>query len=413
MEQYLDLPIAPADIAFGLMADFETDTHPRKVSLIAGAYRDEHGEPWVLPSVREAKKRFSQAAHEYLGIAGSPTFINLAKGLVFGPVASSLQDNAASIQTVSGTGANHLAATFLSEHLRPNRVFIPSPTWINHKSIWEMTGVVVVEYPYYSHTTKEVDIAGMLDALEQAKPNDAVILQACAHNPTGVDLSRSQWIQVAELVQRNKLFAVFDSAYQGFATGDVDGDAWAVRYFAENVLTSETHLGMCVAQSFSKNFGLYGERVGALHLVVPRHLSAQGARSKLMAIARAEYSNPPRFGATIVETVLSDQALTTQWKADLDTMSSRIKMMRSELRQRLEKETQGDWSCIERQIGMFSYTGLTKEQVSWLRDDFHVYLLPSGRMSVCGLNKGNVQYVAHAIGEVTKARMSIDISVMP
>ncbi|KAJ5981167.1 hypothetical protein N7522_013982 [Penicillium canescens] len=407
--QYLDLPICPADVAFGLMADFETDAHPRKVSLIAGAYRDENGEPWVLPSVREAKKRFSQAAHEYLGIAGSPTFLNLAKGLVFGPVASSLQDNATSIQTVSGTGANHLAATFLSQHLHPNRVFIPSPTWINHKSIWEMTGVAVSEYPYYSPAMKEVDITSMLDALEQAEPDDVVILQACAHNPTGVDLSKSQWIQVAELVQRKKVFAVFDSAYQGFATGDVDGDAWAVRYFVANVLASEMHPGLFVAQSFSKNFGLYGERVGALHLIVPRHLSAQGARSKLMAIARAEYSNPPRFGASIVETVLRDRALTALWKADLHTMSSRIQRMRSELRQRMEEETRGDWSYIETQIGMFSYTGLTKEQVTRLRDKFHVYLLPSGRMSVCGLNEGNVQYVAHAIGEVVRAKTSSDI----
>ncbi|KAJ6178083.1 hypothetical protein N7519_008544 [Penicillium mononematosum] len=402
-KQYLDLPVARADIAFGLMADFEADTHPKKVSMIAGAYRDENGEPWILPSVKEAKKRLKNTTHEYLGIAGSQTFTNLAKELIFGPIASSLQENAASIQTVSGTGANHLAATFLARHLRPNRVFIPSPTWINHKSIWEMAGVAVVEYPYYCHATREVNITGMLDALEHADPNDVVILQACAHNPTGVDLSKSQWREVFNLVQRKKLFTVFDSAYQGFATGAVDGDAWAVRHFAEAVLASETHPGLCVAQSFSKNFGLYGERVGALHLVVPQHLSAQGALSELMLISRAEYSNPPRFGASIVETVLGDRGLRAQWKADLDTMSSRIKRMRGMLRKRLEKETLRDWSHIEKQIGMFSYTGLTAQQVDRLRREFHIYLLPSGRMSVCGLNQGNIDYVVCAIGEVVKA----------
>ena len=317
-------------------------------------------------------------------------------------MAARLQHNVASIQTVSGTGANHLAATFLGRHLRPNHVFIPAPTWINHKSIWEMAGVKIAEYPYYSTATKDVDIVGMLNSLDRAEPNDVVILQACAHNPTGVDLSKFQWMQVADLVRRKKLFVVFDSAYQGFATGDLDGDAWAVRHFIEDVLASETHPGLFVAQSFSKNFGLYGERAGALHLVLPRHLSAQGARGELMAVARAEYSNPPRFGASIVETILGDQSLRAQWKTDLDTMSSRIRGMRRQLRQRLEKESQQDWSYIETQVGMFSYTELSKEQVSRLREEFHVYLLPSGRMSVCGLNEGNVQYVTHAIGEVMK-----------
>ncbi|KAL1861907.1 hypothetical protein Plec18170_000731 [Paecilomyces lecythidis] len=405
VNEYLNLPIASADAAFGLMADFDADPHPKKVSLIAGAYRDVNGKPWILPSVRKAKELLSETTHEYLDIAGSPNFLNLAKDLVFGSLASSLQRNIASIQTVSGTGANHLAATFLARHLRPNRVFISRPTWINHRSIWEMTGVTVAEYPYYSARTNSIDIAGMLAALDRAEPNDVVILQACAHNPTGVDLSKKQWVQVADLVRRKKLFVVFDSAYQGFASGDVHGDAWAVRHFAATILeSSETHagLGMCVAQSFSKNFGLYGERVGALHLIVPAHLSAQGARGELMAIARAEYSNPPRFGASIVEMVLGDPALRSQWEADLDTMSSRMRRIRRELRKRLEKETEQDWSHIEIQDGMFSYTGLKKDQVSRLRNEFHVYLLPSGRLSVCGLHDENVDYVAHAVGQVIK-----------
>lgn len=265
-----------------------------------------------------------------------------------------------------------------------------------------MAGVEVAEYPYYSPATKDVDLEGMLAALGRAEPHDVVVLQACAHNPTGVDLPRVQWVQVAEVIRDKRLFVVFDSAYQGFATGDIDGDAWAVRHFTEMVLGSNTHSGLCVAQSFSKNFGLYGERVGALHLVVPPHLSAQGARGELMAIARAEYSNPPRFGASIVENVLGDLELRAQWEVDLDTMSSRIRRMRRELRQRLEKETGKDWLHVETQIGMFSYTGLGKDHVARLKDEFHVYLLPSGRISVCGLNDGNVQYVAHAISKVMK-----------
>lgn len=350
----------------------------------------------------QAKAQLSEATHEYLGIAGLPRFLNLAKDLIFGPLSSKLSTNVASIQTVSGTGANHLAAAFLARHLQPNRVFIPSPTWINHRSIWEMTGVNVAEYRYYCPTTKAVDLEGMLAALGRAEPNDVVVLQACAHNPTGVDLTRSQWVQVAEIIREKGMFAVFDSAYQGFATGDVDGDAWAVRYLTELVLGTSSHPGLCVAQSFSKNFGLYGERVGALHLVVPPHLSAQAARGELMAIARAEYSNPPRFGASIVEAVLGDPDLRSQWETDLDTMSSRIRRMRRELRQRLEQKTGKDWSHVETQIGMFSCTGLDEEHVLRLREEFHVYLLPSGRVSVCGLNDGNVQYVAHAISAAIK-----------
>lgn len=390
----------------------------------------ERGAPHYLPSLIvlerantdlttiQAKVRLAQNPnHEYLGIAGSPTFINLAQSLIFGTkIAPDIREHIASVQTVSGTGANHMAALFLAKHLHPKRVFIPSPTWVNHKSIWTMAGVPHEEYPYYSSNTHAVDLQGMLSTLEkQAEPNDVVILQACAHNPTGVDLSHSQWAEVARVIKRKNLFVVFDSAYQGFATGDVDGDAWAVRYFVEQlILDAESgseldshHPGLCIAQSFSKNFGLYGERVGAIHLVVPRSLSAQGARSELMAIARSEYSNPPRFGASIVQTVLGDDHIRDQWQQDLITMSARIKSMRRELRQRMERlGTPGDWSHVESQIGMFSYTGLSREQVVRLREEFHVYMLPSGRVSICGLNKGNVDYVARAIREVVGAQKS-------
>ncbi|GLA38127.1 hypothetical protein AnigIFM63309_005132 [Aspergillus niger] len=411
-EQYLGLPIAPADTAFGLMAEYDADQHPNKVSLIAGAYRDENGQPWVLPSVREAKELLAQSHnHEYLGIAGSPALINLAQSLTFGSeITAKLEKSIASIQTVSGTGANHMAAHFLAHHLRPKRVFIPSPTWINHKTIWANVGVPIAEYPYYSTKTRGVDLEGMLSVLKTtAEERDVVILQACAHNPTGVDLTHEQWAQVAEVMKRKKLYVVFDSAYQGFATGDVDGDAWSIRFFVEQlILDGQPDCpGLCVAQSFSKSFGLYGERVGALHLVVPRHLGAQGARSELVALARAEYSNPPRFGASIVETVLGNEKLKGQWLRDLDTMSSRIKNMRRELRRRLEsKETPGDWSVLESQIGMFSYTVLDQEQVTRLREKFHIYLLPSGRVSICGLNEKNIEYVASAFGEVVEFNSS-------
>jgi aspartate/tyrosine/aromatic aminotransferase len=233
-----------------------------------------------------------------------------------------------------------------------------------------------------------------------AEPNDVIILHACAHNPTGTDLTKSQWIELADLVKEKKLFPVFDSAYQGFATGDVDADAWSIRYFTEPMLSdADSRLpSVCVAQSFSKNFGLYGERVGALHLVVPRGLSAEGAKSRLTLMARAEYSSPVKFGASIVETVLGDGELRAQWEKNLVTVSWRLKTMRSRLRSKLEEYgAYGDWTFIERQIGMFCYTGLSPDQVMRLREEYHVYLMPSGRLSICGLTQGNVDYVARAI----------------
>lgn len=244
----------------------------------------------------------------------------------------------------------------------------------------------------------------MISTLEMsANSNDVVVLQACAHNPTGVDLNQSQWSQVAELAKRKNLFIVFDNAYQGFATGDVEGDAWAIRHFTEVLFSdpSTQHPGLCVAQSFSKNFGLYGERVGALHLVIPSKLSAEGAKSHLALMARAEYSNPPQFGSRLVEIILRDAELRDQWQKDLNTMSDRIKTMRKKLRRKLEElGARGDWSHMESQIGMFSYTGLDKGQVERLREDYHIYLMPSGRLSICGLNERNINYVANAIFKV-------------
>lgn len=300
---------------------------------------------------------------------------------------------------------------FLTRHMHPAHVFLPSPTWVNHHAIWGQTGVPRIDYPYYAPRTRSVDLDGMLSVLDnKAEPNDVLVLQACAHNPTGVDLSKAQWARVVEVVKRKRLCVVIDSAYQGFATGDPEKDAWAIRNFTrELILKQEPGCpGLCVAQSFSKIFGLYGERVGALHLVVPRHLSPLGALSEWKLLARAEYSNPPRFGALIVETILADDKLRAQWKRDLVTMSSRINAMRRSLRRRLDMQNvPGDWSHIENQIGMFSYTGLDAAMVYRLRTRFHIYLLPSGRASICGLNEGNVDYVAGAIGQVISQATSL------
>ena len=314
-----------------------------------------------------------------------------------------------SIQTISGTGANHLGALFLAQQLKPRKVFISDPTWNNHHLIWEAAAPNVVQrtYPYYKAATRSLDFEGMLSTLEsEAEEGDVVILHACAHNPTGIDPTQEQWKEIAQLFKRKNLFAFFDSAYQGFATGDVDDDAWAIRHF-QNVLfdgASTGPQGMCAAQSFSKNFGLYGERAGAFHLVLPSQTPASGSQSQLLRLVRSEISNCPLFGCRIVHTILSNPELKAMWKQDLQTMSGRIKQVRASLREEIEKggNDVGDWSHLESQIGMFSYTGLTEDQVQRLRDVHHVYLMRNGRASLSGANDGNVKYIANAFRDVVR-----------
>lgn len=314
------------------------------------------------------------------------------------------------MQTISGTGANHLGAAFLAQQLKPRHVFISNPTWSNHHLVWEVAapGVVREMYPYYDLSTQSLDFDGMMSTLDtKSTEGDVVILHACAHNPTGIDPSGKQWQTLAQLFKRKKLFAFFDSAYQGFTTGDVDADAWAVRHFQEVLFAGAAEpakpQGMCIAQSFAKNFGLYGERVGAFHLVLPSETPVSGPRSQLLRLVRAEMSNAPLFGCRIVHKVLSDPQLREMWHQDLQTMSGRITRMRAILRREIEKRPgTGNWGHLESQVGMFSYTGLTPEQVLRLKEVHHIYLMSNGRASLSGINEGNVEHVADAISEVLR-----------
>jgi aspartate/tyrosine/aromatic aminotransferase len=320
-----------------------------------------------------------------------------------------------SFQTISGTGANHLGAQFLAQQLKPKHVFISNPTWNNHHLIWTIAAPEVLQkpYPYWDQSKRSLDFDGWVRTLEcEAVENDVVVLHACAHNPTGVDPTQQQWTTLAQLFKRKRLVAFFDSAYQGFASGDLDQDAWSVRHFQEVLMTpseitdrtlpdDQRPQCLCIAQSFAKNFGLYGERVGALHLSFPAEVPTLGANSQMLRLIRAEISNPPLFGARIVETVLSDPDLRVAWKRDLQHMSSRIRSMRGLLRREIERAPQaGSWDHLESQIGMFSYTGLTEEEVLRLKEVHHVYMMRNGRASLGGLNEDNVEYVAKAITEV-------------
>lgn len=288
------------------------------------------------------------------------------------------------MQTIGGTGAIHLGALFLSRfYPRPasQPVYFSDPTWVNHNQIFSNVGIPSQSYPYFSPSDRGLNISGMLETLLSAPEGSIVMLHACAHNPTGVDPTREQWKEIAEVVRVKRHFPFFDCPYQGFATGDLNNDAWAMRYFVDQGLE------LCIAQSFAKNFGLYGERPGCFHFVTSPGTHAQDTieriSSQLAILQRSEISNPPAYGARIASIVLSDEKLLAEWEGNLRIMSSRITEMRKALRGKLEQMgTPGSWMHITDQIGMYSFTGLTEQQVLKLREDSHVYMAKNGRMSI-------------------------------
>lgn len=307
-----------------------------------------------------------------------------------------------SMQTISGTGAVHLGGLFISRFYKPTpTIYLSNPTWANHNQIFSNVHLKTAQYPYFDKSTKGLDFNGMTKALKDAPERSVILLHACAHNPTGVDPTREQWKEIAEIMKAKKQFPFFDCAYQGFASGDLDQDAWAVRYFIQQGFE------LCIAQSFAKNFGLYGERAGCFHFVTSPGSDAQNTvkrvASQLAILQRSEISNPPAYGARIASTVLNDPALFKEWEQNLKEMSGRIKEMRTALRSKLEElKTPGTWNHITDQIGMFSFTGLTEQQVLKIRSDAHVYMTKNGRISMAGLNTGNVEYFARAVDKVVR-----------
>lgn len=309
-----------------------------------------------------------------------------------------------SLQTISGTGAVHLGALFLAKFYHPNTkrtAYFSNPTWANHFQIFSNVGLPHETYPYFSKETKGLDFDGMIKAIQNADEGSIIVLHACAHNPTGVDPTQEQWKKIAEIIKTRKHFPFFDTAYQGFASGDLAKDGWAIRYFIEQGFE------LCIAQSYAKNFGLYGERAGCFHFVTSPGSDAEATvtrvASQLAILQRSEISNPPAYGARIASLVLNNKELFAEWEANLKTMSGRIIDMRNALRSKLEEMgTPGTWNHITDQIGMFSFTGLTESQVMKLREDSHVYMTKNGRISMAGLNTHNIDYFAKAVDKVVR-----------
>ncbi|XP_014247769.1 aspartate aminotransferase, mitochondrial [Cimex lectularius] len=393
--------MGPPDAILGITEAYKKDTNPNKINVGVGAYRDDNGKPYVLPSVIEAQKRVvdSNLDKEYAPIHGVAEFCSLSAKLAFGDDSNVIENKLNStVQTLSGTGALRIGAAFLQKFFPGNKeVYLPSPTWGNHIPIFNHSGLPVKYYRYYDPKTVGFDFEGAVEDLKNIPECSVVLLHACAHNPTGIDPKPDQWKELSQVIKEKNHFPFFDMAYQGFASGDVNRDSLAVRLFVED----GHQIALC--QSYAKNMGLYGERIGAFSLVNCDKEEADRTMSQMKILIRPMYSNPPINGARIVQTILSDEQLRNQWLGEVKGMADRIISVRKSLKSLLVKEgSTKSWDHITDQIGMFCYTGLSPQQVERLTNEFHVYLTKDGRVSMAGVTTKNVEYLAHAMHQVTK-----------
>lgn len=372
---------APDDPILGISAQYKEDTSPSKVDLVVGAYRTEEGKPWVLPVVRKVETVIlnENMDHEYLPIEGLASFSSGASSLILGKNSPAVAEKrVASVQALSGTGSLRVGGEFLKNHYNANAtVYIPDPTWANHTNVFKDSGLNVKSYRYFNKSTNGLDIDGLVEDIKAAPEGSIILLHACAHNPTGVDPDQEQWQKICSVIQEKKHLTFFDSAYQGFASGDIDKDAFAVRLFESKGLE------FLVAQSFAKNMGLYGERIGNLSVVVSSPEIALKVKSQLKRTVRGMVSNSPAQGARIASRILNSPELYAEWEQNVKEMAGRIHTMRQLLFNEIkELGTPGSWVHILNQIGMFTFTGLTPTQVKAMIEKYHIYLTTNGRISM-------------------------------
>ena len=399
MSLFSAVQLAPRDPTLGLNEAFNADTRPTKVNLGVGVYTNEDGKIPLLRAVREAEKARVDAGlpRGYLPIDGIAAYDAAVQKLLLGndsPLIAA--GRVVTAQALGGTGALKIGADFLRT-VNPNvKVAISDPSWENHRALFEAAGFEVVAYPYYDAATNGVNFEGMLSALNGYAPGTIVVLHACCHNPTGVDLTEAQWQQVVDVVKARNLVPFLDIAYQGFGES-IEADAAAVRLFAA------ADLNAFVSSSFSKSFSLYGERVGALSIITGSKEEATRVLSQLKRVIRTNYSNPPTHGGAVVAAVLASPELHAAWVQELGEMRDRIRAMRNGLVERLKASgVDRDFSFINAQRGMFSYSGLTAAQVDRLREEFGIYAVATGRICVAALNTRNLDVVANAVAAVLK-----------
>lgn len=380
--------MAPPDPILGLNAAFKADPRSNKVNLSIGAYKTDDLQPLVLTAVRKAERQILSEGmdKEYLSQDGNPDYVRRSIKLVF----DTEQDNIFGAQAPGGTAGVRLAAELLGQ-LGSQVIYIPDPTWANHNQIFARAGLEIVSYPYYDAERREFTKSRMVEAIKAIPAGTPILLHACCHNPTGLDPTPADWEEISAAIKTQGLLPVFDFAYQGFG-GGIDEDATAVRHFL-----ADGHQ-MLVANSYSKNFGLYGERIGGFYVVASDGEIAERVKSQVMRIIRANYSNPPLHGSRIIAAVLASDALRQEWESELAVMRKRISGMRKALAEGLNAGGSSvDFSFMYKQNGMFSYSGLSKEAVGRLRDEFAIYMPANGRLNVAGLSPKNLDYVVEAI----------------
>ena len=397
MSLFSAVEMAPRDPILGLNDQFASDTSPIKVNLGVGVYYDDNGKLPLLDCVQAAEKAMMEVpkARGYLPIDGIAAYDAAVKNLVFGsgsePVTAG---RVATIQALGGTGGLKVGADFLRMLSPGATVLISDPSWENHRALFTNAGFRVESYPYYDAASRSINFAGMLDALKAAPAGTIVVLHACCHNPTGYDISAAQWDEVIAVCKAGKLTPFLDMAYQGFGFGIVEDGAAVQKFTAAGLV-------FLVSTSFSKSFSLYGERVGALSVLCDNKAQAERVLSQLKIVIRTNYSNPPTHGAAVVAAVLGDKTLRAQWEGELGAMRARIKVMRQALVDGLKAAgVKQDMGFITQQIGMFSYSGLSKDQMTRLRNEFGVYGTDTGRMCVAALNSKNIAHVCASIAKV-------------
>ncbi|KAK6454853.1 aspartate aminotransferase/Glutamic oxaloacetic transaminase AAT2/GOT1 [Scheffersomyces xylosifermentans] len=379
------------------MTLYANDPSPNKVDVSIGVYKSEKGGSYLFPCVAEAKKVLAanDPGHNYTNMQGIPEFISGARKVAFGEEYAA-EGKLASLQTISGTGALHMGFVFLREAGYTN-FYLGVPSWSNYIGMIEFIGSKVTTFTHYNEKTKKIEFDAVVSALESAPANSVFLFQTCCHNPTGADYSQEQWKKIGQLLKQRDLIAVLDTAYQGFSSGDKDKDAWAIRHFYE------LGLEFVVCQSFSKNLGLYGERVGCVHAVVQDKEYVPNAQSTLVANFRSECSFAPAYGARLASIIFQSPELKQVWDNDVAEITERLKTIRKKVLDILtELKTPGKWDHVVEQEGLFWYSGLTPVQNDRLISEHNVYSTSIGRVNIAGLNNNNVEYFCKAIDEVVR-----------
>jgi len=390
----------PADPILGLMTAYRADSNPGKIDLGVGVYKDEQGNTPVMRAVKLAETRLlkEQQSKTYISPAGQESFNHLVAGLIFGSaLRQQLDGRRVTFQTPGGCGGLRLAAEFINKTRPGAKILVSDPTWANHIPLLGEAGLQIEKYPYYDYQKHAIRFDAMMDHLSRAGQGDLVLLHGCCHNPCGADLSQEQWQDVADLAHKNGFTPFIDLAYQGLGDG-IEEDCYGTRLLAEQLPE------LIVVSSCSKNFGLYRERTGALSVITANTQSTQASASQIAATARGIYSMPPDHGAAVVAEILGDATLEAEWIAELDEVRLRINGLRTELVAALQQQgIDQDFSFIVREKGMFSFLGLSVDQVHTLIRDYSIYLVDSSRINIAGINKSNIDYLASAVRKVLTA----------